>query len=81
MLEHGDDAGHCSNRLSTKDYRGATPEDRSLYRKWIVGMVGFYGALLLLSGVVALVIDANSTGQTRLTNLSAHPTVGSHRSN
>jgi hypothetical protein len=81
MLEHRDDAGHCSNGLSTKDYRGATSEDRSLYCSWVVGMVGFYSALLLLSGVVAIVVDANSTGQTRLTNLSAHPTAGSHKSN
>jgi hypothetical protein len=81
MLEHGDDAGHCSNGLSTKNYREATLEDRSIYRKWVVGMVVFYSALLLLSGVVAIAIDANSSGQTRLTNLSAHPTAGSHRSN
>ncbi len=81
MLEHRDDAGHCSNGLSAKDYRGATSEDRSLYRKWVVGMVGFYSALLLLSGVVAILVDANSTGQTRVTNLSAQPTAGSHKSN
>jgi hypothetical protein len=44
-------------------------------------MVGFYSALLLLSGVVAILVDANSTGQTRVTNLSAQPTAGSHKSN
>jgi hypothetical protein len=76
MPEHGDDAGHCRNGLSTQNYRGASQEDRALYRKWILGMVVFYGALLMISGVVAIVIDAGP-GLTRLTSLSARTTVAS----
>jgi hypothetical protein len=34
MLEHGDDAGHCSNGLSAQNYRGAIAEERAIYRKW-----------------------------------------------
>jgi hypothetical protein len=74
MPEHGDNVGHCRNGLSTQNYRGASPEDRAIYRKWILGMVVFYSVLLLVSGVLAIVIDA-SPGLTRLTSLSARTTV------
>jgi hypothetical protein len=80
MPEHGGDAGRCSSGLSAQNYRGATPEDRAIYRKWIFGMVIFYSALLLISGVVAIVIDL-SPSLTRLTTLSAQPSVASSRSN
>jgi hypothetical protein len=76
MPEHGDDVGHCRNGLSTENYRGASPEDRAIYRKWMLGMVVFYSALLLVSGVVAIVVDA-SPGLTRLTSLSARTTAAS----
>lgn len=55
MLEHGDDAGHCSNGLSAQNYRGATAEERAIYRKWIRGMIPFYSTLVLIFGVVAIV--------------------------
>jgi hypothetical protein len=80
MPEHGDDAGHYRNGLSTRNYRGASAEDRAIYRKWILGMVVFYSALLLVSGVVAVVIEA-SPGLTRLTSLSARTTAASPGSN
>ncbi len=68
MLEQGDDAGHCSNGLSAENYREATPEDRATFRKWVFGMAVFYCTLLLISGVVAVVVDS-SAGLTRLTSL------------
>ena len=80
MPEYGDDAGQRRIGLSTQNYRGASPEDRAIYRKWIVGMVVFYSALLLVSGVVAIVVDA-SPGLTRLTSLSARTTAASPGSN
>jgi hypothetical protein len=48
MSEHGGDAGHCSNGLTARNYRGATAEDRATYRKWIRGLVVFYSTLLLI---------------------------------
>jgi hypothetical protein len=78
--EHGEDAGRCSNGLSVRNYRGATPEDRAIYRKWILGMVVFYSMLLLISGVVAIVVDS-SPGLTRLTTLSTQPSLAPSRSN
>jgi hypothetical protein len=80
MLGHGDDAGHCSNGLSARNYRGATPEDRATYRQWIFGMVVFYGALLVISGVVAIVVDT-APGLIQLTTLTTHSTPGSARPN
>ena len=76
MIGDGDDAGHCSNGLSTQSYRGATPEDRATYRQWIFGIAVFYGALLVISGVVAVVVDA-APRLTQLTTLSIHSTPGS----
>ena len=80
MMEDGDDAGHCSSGFSAQNYRGATAEDRAIYRKWMLGMLVFYSMLLLISGVVAVVIDT-SPGLTRLTTLSVHSPAGSPRSN
>ncbi len=79
-LEQGDDAGHCSDALSAKNYREATPEERATYRKWIFGMILFYSALLLISGVVAVVVDSGASS-TRLTSLSARPAGGLLKSN
>jgi hypothetical protein len=78
MTGHGDDAGNCSNGLSADNYGSASTEDRATFRKWMLGMVVFYGALLLVSGVVAVVLDS-SPGLTRLTGLSTHPAIGSAR--
>jgi hypothetical protein len=79
MIGDGDDAGHCSNGLSAQDYRGATPEDRATYRQWIFGMVIFYGALLVISGVVAIASNWDAS-LTKLTSLSSHATAVSARS-
>jgi hypothetical protein len=43
-------------------------------------MVVFYGALLVISGVVAVAVDS-SAGSTRLTSLSAQPGGSSLKSN
>jgi hypothetical protein len=80
MPEQGDDAAHCSNGLSARNFREATPEERVIYRKWIFGMVVFYCTLLLITSVVAFVVDSGA-GSTRLTSLSARPIAGSPRSN
>jgi hypothetical protein len=80
VAEHGDDAGRCCNGLSARSYRAASAGDRALYRKWIFGMVLFYSMLLLISGVVAIVVDSNP-GQTKFTTRSAQPTLASSRSN
>jgi hypothetical protein len=79
ILQHGNDAGHCRNGFSARDFRQATSADRSTYRKWLLGMAVFYCTLLLLSGVVAVVTEA-SPGLTRLTSLSPHTTAASPRS-
>jgi hypothetical protein len=80
MLEHGDDAGHCSNGLSAQNYRGATAEERAIYRKWIRGTIFLYSTLVLIFGVVAIV-SYSDTSLTRLTTLFGHPTAASLRTN
>jgi hypothetical protein len=76
MREHGHDAGHCSNGLTAQNYRGSTAEDRATYRKWIRDLVVLYGALLLVSGVVAFVSYSGGS-LTQLTSLSSHSIAAS----
>jgi hypothetical protein len=78
--EQGDEAAHCPNGSSAKHYREAAPEDRAIYRKWIFGMILFYSTLLLISCVVAIVVDS-SASSTKLTSLSAQQIGGSLKSN
>jgi hypothetical protein len=80
MSGHGDDASHCSIGLSVRRFQAATPEERTIYRKWIFGMVAFYTTLLLISGVAAIAIDSSSNS-TKLTAASTQRAAGSHRTN
>jgi hypothetical protein len=75
MLEHGHEAGHCSNGLSAQNYRGATAEERAIYRKWIRGTT-----LVLILGIVAIV-SYSDTSLTRLTTLFGHLTAASLSTN
>jgi hypothetical protein len=69
MFTSGDDAGHCSNGLTVQKFREATQEERSIFRKWLRGMVFVYGTLLLMSGVAAIA-SYSVLGPTQLTRLS-----------
>ena len=80
MSGDGYDADHCSNGLSAHKFRAATPEERTIYRKWIFGMVAFYTTLLLISGMVAIAVDSSSNS-TKLTAASAQRAAASHRTN
>lgn len=80
MSGHGDVAGYCSSGLSVRRFQAATPEERTVYRKWIFGMVAFYTTLLLISGVVAIAIDSSSNS-TKLTAASTQRAAVSHRTN
>ncbi len=69
MFTSGDDAGHCSNGLTAQKFREASPEERTVYRKWLRGMVLVYGTLFLMSGVAAIA-SYSVVGPTQLTKLS-----------
>jgi hypothetical protein len=76
----GDDAGHCSSGLTAQNFREATPEERTVYRKWLRGMGFVYGTLLLMSGVAAIA-SYSVAGPTQLTKLSVPHTQTSPRTN
>jgi len=76
MLEHGDDAGQCSNGLTAQRYRAALPGDRVVYRSWIVGLLVSYSALLFVVGAASYLVEQG--GRTQVTRLSSPPT-GSHQ--
>jgi hypothetical protein len=75
MLGDGDDAGHCSNGLSAKNYRAADPEDRATFRRWMRGVVMFYATILMLTCAIA-VLTYKDVGLTQLAHLYAHATAG-----
>ena len=78
MLGDGDDAGHCSNRLSAEHYHEASAEDRATFRVWMRGVIVFYTSVLVLSGLVAIV-STKDVGLTRLANLYAQATAAPPR--
>jgi hypothetical protein len=61
MYGEGDDPGHRSYGLTSRDFRTATTKDRLIYRRWIGGMIVFYCVLLLVSGVVAFTNTGSRT--------------------
>jgi hypothetical protein len=65
MYREGDDVGHYSNRPAQREFRAATSAERLIYRRWIRGMIAFYCALLLVSGVVAFMSANGSRTEVR----------------
>ena len=51
MVEHGDDAAHCSNGLTVQKFRDATGEERAIYRRWMRGTIV---TLFLIAGGMLL---------------------------
>jgi predicted lysophospholipase L1 biosynthesis ABC-type transport system permease subunit len=78
MLGDGDEASRRSLGSSGPRFREATAEERAVYRKWRRGMIVFYCALTLISGVIAAA-SYSSAGLTRLTSLSVRQTTTSAR--
>jgi hypothetical protein len=72
MFEDRDAPDHCSNGLTAKRYREATEEERATYRKWMRGIIAFYGVLVLATGLLAAA-NYSGAGFTQLTNLSVRP--------
>ncbi|WP_076858562.1 hypothetical protein [Bradyrhizobium mercantei] len=70
ILEHGDDAAHCSNGLNAQKFRDATPDERATYRRWIRCAIMLYGVLAFAAGAMVW-MNATSPGQTQLTSLSS----------
>jgi len=60
-------------------HREAT-ENRTAYRKWVLGIVVFCSTLLLVSGVAAIMMGWN-VNLTRLSTVSVQPTATSSRTN
>ncbi|MBR0801062.1 hypothetical protein JQ615_37450 [Bradyrhizobium jicamae] len=60
MSDYGDDAGHCSNGLSSRKFLDASPEERTVYRRWIRGAGAVYGILFLVAGVLAWIGSAHA---------------------
>ena len=70
ILQHGDDAAHCSNGLNARNFHDATPDDRTIYRRWIRGAIVVYGLLAFAAGA-AVWMNGTGIGPTQLTSLSS----------
>ncbi|MCC8961642.1 hypothetical protein H8A95_04735 [Bradyrhizobium sp. Pear76] len=69
ILEHGDDAAHCSNGLNAQTFRDATPNERVIYRRWIRGAIMLCFVLALAAGAAVWINGGG--GQTQITSLSS----------
>lgn len=78
MYGEGDDAGSCTNGLTPREFRAATSEDQTIYRRWVGSLVVFYCALLLVSGAVAFAVSGGS--RTEISS-QANQTIASSRPN
>jgi len=76
----GDDVARCSNGLTAQKFREATAEEQVTYRKWMRGLVFFYGALLLMSGAAA-VVSHSSADLTQVTTVSQRQAAVSPKTN
>jgi hypothetical protein len=78
ILEHGDDAAHCTNGFNAQRFRDATPDERAIYRRWIRGAIMLYGLLALAAGA-AVWMNGTGAGQTQFSSLSSPgPAKSSH---
>ena len=66
MVEHGDDAAHCSNGLTAQKFRDATGEERAIYRRWMRGTIV---TLFLIAGGM-LLMNYSSASLTQFSSLS-----------
>jgi hypothetical protein len=80
VVEHGDDAAHCSNGLTAQKFRDATGEERAIYRRRMRGTIALCGALLLIAGGLVM-MNHLSGGLTQLSSLSAHRAAASRGAN
>ena len=74
MLEDGDIAG---NGMTAKRYRETTDDERATYRKWMRGIIAFYG--VLLATALMAVVSYSGTGSTQLTKFTTPPAATSAR--
>ncbi len=59
MDDYSQDSAHTTNGLTADIFKTLTHEDKATHRRWARTMLGFYGTLLLVGGIVVL---ANHSG-------------------
>jgi hypothetical protein len=80
MQHDGNDAGHCANAMTARDFHASTSEERAICRKWIRGAVVLYSSLFLICTVIA-VVGHSSNSLTRITAVSHGPANSQPRTN
>ncbi|WP_375789230.1 hypothetical protein ACE10Z_18740 [Bradyrhizobium sp. Pha-3] len=80
VLEHGDDAAHCSNGLNAQRFLDAAPHERAIYRRWIRSAIVLCGLLAFAAGAMVW-MNGPGVGQTELTSLSSTSNAKSGRAN
>jgi hypothetical protein len=76
----GNDAPRCSNGLTARTVREATPEEQVVCRRWLRGAIVLYGVLFVTSAVLA-VVNYSGAGSMQISKLSSRPTAASPRAN
>ena len=80
LLEHGDDAAHCSNGLNAQKFFDATPDERAIYRRWIRSAIVACGLLAFAAGAMVW-INGAGVGQTQLSSLPSTSNAKSGHAN
>jgi hypothetical protein len=79
MQHDGNDAGHCPNAMTARNFRASTAEERAIYRKWIRGAVFLYSSAFLICTVIAM-LTYSSDSLTR-TAVARGPVTSHARTN
>jgi hypothetical protein len=70
MDHHANNVGRCSNGLTARKLRAATPTERVIYRKWLRGVVVFYVSLAIAAGLFAVVNHARPGSESMVATAS-----------
>jgi hypothetical protein len=54
MDNYSQDSAHTTNGLTADIFKTLTHEDKATHQRWARTMLGFYGTLLLVGGIVIL---------------------------
>jgi hypothetical protein len=72
--------GHCSNGLTARTLKAATPAERVIYRKWPRGVMAFCASLAIVFGLFAIV-NHTKLGSESIGTAASRSTVTAARTN
>lgn len=72
--------GHCSNGLTARTLKAATPAERVIYRKWPPGVMVFCASLAIIFGLF-VIVNHTKLGSESIGTAASRSTVTAARTN